>query len=173
METWSAISGRRNVREYDDRPIEPQQLERILEAGRWAPSSKNGQPWHFIVCTDRERLLELARAGAYTGHVAGAAAVIALVVPEGPESWENEVNAFDLGQAAQNMMLAAWDMGIGSSHASVYEPGLVRDLLGYPEDHRCDLLVSFGYPADARIAQKKRSGSARRPLAAIVHRERW
>ena len=173
METRRAVLTRRNVREFEDRPLEPEALERILEAGRWAPSSKNDQRWHFIVCTEREHLAKLSRVGAYTDHVAGAAAAIACVVPEGRELWENEINAFDLGQAVENMMLAAWELGIGSCHGSVYEPELARELLGYPEDHRCDLLVSFGYPSDPSVFEAPRSDGARRPASAIVHEERW
>jgi len=173
VETWKAISTRRNVREFADRPIEPEKLDRILQAGRWAPSSKNDQPWHFIVCTDREHLLELSRVGAYTDHLAGAGAAVGFVVREGREPSENEINALDVGQAVENMMLAAWDMGIGSCHGSVYEPELARRLLGYPEDHRCDLLVSFGYPAGAGLPERPRSERGRRPLETIVHRQRW
>jgi len=173
METHRAVLTRRNIREFADRPIESEKLERILGAGRWAPSSKNEQRWHFIVCTDPDHLRELSRVGAYTEHLAGAAAAVALVVPEGREPWENEINAFDLGQAVENMMLVAWDIGVGSCHGSVYEPELARELLGYPDDHRCDLIVSFGYPADPSVFDAPRSERARRPASEFVHEERW
>jgi nitroreductase len=173
MDTSRAVLTRRNVREFSDRPIDPGDLERILEAARWAPSSKNDQRWSFIVCTDRARLRELSHVGAYTDHVAGAAAAVACVVPEGREPWENEINSFDLGQAVENMMLVAWELGIGSCHGSVYEPGLARELLGYPEDHRCDLLVSLGYPADSSVFDAPRSQRARRSSSELVHLERW
>ncbi len=61
METWDAIRARRDVRQYTDQPIARENLERILEAGRRAPSSRNWQPWNFVVVTDRERLIELAK----------------------------------------------------------------------------------------------------------------
>jgi nitroreductase len=77
METWDAITARRNVREFEDRPLPREHLERILEAGRRAPSSRNWQPWDFILVTDREHLRELAKVWRGAGHVANSAATIA------------------------------------------------------------------------------------------------
>ncbi len=173
MDAWEAISTQRAVRSFADRAIEPERLERILRAGRRAPSSKNEQRWHFIACTDRGHLVALSKVGVFAAHIAGAAAVVALVTPEAEEDWRRESIAFDLGQAAQSMMLAAWEMGIGSVHAAVYEEELTRELLGYPEGYRCDYLISFGYPADPSDLTRLRHGSGRKPLQEIVHRERW
>jgi nitroreductase len=77
METWDAIRARRNVRTYEDRPIPPEDLERILEAARRTPSSMNEQPWDFVLCTERETLQELSRTWRYATHVAGSAATVA------------------------------------------------------------------------------------------------
>ncbi len=80
METWDAIRARRDVRQYTDQPIARENLERILEAGRRAPSSGNWQPWNFVVVTDREQLIELAKVWDQGGrHIAQLAATIALV----------------------------------------------------------------------------------------------
>jgi nitroreductase len=81
MQTWDAITSRRNVRSFADRPIPPDDVDRILEAGRRAPSSQNWQPWDFIVVTDRDQLRELARVWRGAGHVAGSAATIAVIEP--------------------------------------------------------------------------------------------
>src|SRR5271155_6055546 len=81
MQTWEAITARRNVRSFADRPIPAADLDRILEAGRRAPSSQNWQPWDFIVVTDREQLRALARVWRGAGHVAGSAATIAVIGP--------------------------------------------------------------------------------------------
>jgi nitroreductase len=81
MQTWDAITSRRNVRSFTDRPIPPTDLDRILEAGRRAPSSQNWQPWDFIVVTDREQLRALARVWRGAGHVAGSAATIVVIGP--------------------------------------------------------------------------------------------
>ncbi len=80
---------------------------------------------------------------------------------------------FDLGQAAQNMMLAAWELGIGSVPATVYDQDLARRLLGHPADHHCEFLISFGYPADPGLLTASLRPGGRKPLAAIVHEERW
>ncbi len=80
---------------------------------------------------------------------------------------------FDLGQAAENMMLVAWELGIGSVPATVYEQELARRILGYPDDRWCEYILSFGYPADpAELTAPLRPGG-RRPLEEMVHEERW
>jgi nitroreductase len=173
METRKAIESRRNVREFADRPIDPEILDRIVDAARHAPSSMNGQRWAFVVVTDRERRRALASQGDWAGHVAGAAAAVAVVAPEGEDPDERESIAFDLGQAVQNLMLAAWDQGIGSCHATVGRPEGVRELLGLPEGWRCDLVVSLGYPADPSVMTAPPQAGGRRPLEDVVHRERW
>ena len=94
METWNAITSRRNVREYRDEPIPPDDLDRVLEAARRAPSSRNWQPWDFVVVTDRDRLGELAAAGEYAAHVPGSAATIALVMRDYDDPDERETARF-------------------------------------------------------------------------------
>ena len=173
MDVWEAIWKQRAVRSFTYRSIEPDRLERILEAGRRAPSSKNEQRWNFVAVADRERLQQLARVGPYAGHLAGAAAAVALVVPDAEEGRRRESIAFDLGQCARNMMLAAWGMGIGSVHATVYEEGLARGLLGYPEGYSCPYLISFGYPADPDELSRPLAKGVRKPLGELVHRESW
>ena len=79
MLTWVAVTSRRNVRSFTDRPVPAADLDRILEAGRRSPSSQNWQPWDFILVTERDQLRELATTGPGAGHLAGAAAVIAVI----------------------------------------------------------------------------------------------
>ena len=173
MTVWDAVRTRRAIRAFADRPLAPAELDRILRAGRRAGSSKNLQRWAFIVVQDRATLAELAAVGPWAGHLAGAAVGIALVTPD-PSSADAPLSVmFDLGQAAENMMLVAWELGIGSVPATVYEPDLARRILGYPDDHHCEYLLSFGYPADpAALTAPPRPGG-RRPLDAMVHRDRW
>lgn len=165
---WRTIRTQRAVRRFDVRPIDEHVLRRIVDAGRRAPSSMNAQRWSFVVATDGERLRDLARVGEYADHIGAAAAAVALVTPDADEDWMRESIAFDLGQSAQNMMLCAWEAGIGSVHAAVYDEALARRLLGYPDGSRCDYVLSFGYPAE-----RPRDEGARRPLDEVVHRERW
>jgi nitroreductase len=170
---WAAISTRRAIRSFQDRPLEPAHLERIIRAGRRANSSKNLQRWSFIVCRDRSHLRELSTLGPWAGHLAGAAVGIALVTPD-PRADDAPLSIlFDLGQAADSMMLAAWELGIGSVPATVYEHDRARELLGYPAGLHCEYLLSFGYPADlADLSRPPRSGG-RKPLAELIHEERW
>ena len=108
METWDAIRARRNVRQYADQPIARENLERILEAGRRAPSSRNWQPWNFVVVTDREQLIELAKVWDRGGrHIAQSAATIALVAKQPEDERHRDWLMYDFGQATENMMLAA------------------------------------------------------------------
>jgi len=173
MSTWEAISTKRVVRRFADRPLDPDHLIRILNAGRRAASSKNLQRWDFIVCRDRGHLAELAIVGPYAGHLAGAAVAIALVTPDPRVAGSPLSVMFDLGMAAGNMMLTAWELGIGSVPATVYEQGEARDLLGYPADRHCEYLLSFGYPADPDVLSRPNRAGGRQALGDIVHDERW
>ena len=173
MSVWEAISTKRAVRKFADRPLAAEDLDRILRAGRRSGSSKNLQRWEFIVCRDRDHLRELAAVGPWAGHLAGAAVGIALVTPD-PSSADAPLSVmFDLGQAAAYMMLAGWELGIGSVPATVYDHDLARRLLGYPATHYCEYLLSFGYPADETVLRARNKPGGRRPLAEIVHEERW
>jgi nitroreductase len=169
METWEAITSRRNVRSFADRPIPAADLDRILEAGRRSPSSQNWQPWDFILVTDRERLRELARVWRGAGHVAGAAAAIVVIGPAADNEFHRA--QLDLGQATMAMILAAADLGIGSSHAGVADVELARRLLGFPQDRDWAFLISLGYPADRPLTPIK--NPRRRAFGEVVHRDRW
>ena len=170
---WSAIATRRAIRAFADRPLEPAHLDRILNAGRRAGSSKNQQRWAFIVCRDRERLEALSTVGPWAGHLAGAAVGIALVTPDPHRPGAPLSILFDLGQAAENMMLAAWELGIGSVPATVYEHDAAREVLGYPDDWRCEYILSFGYPADPSVLTAPPKPGGRRSQDDVLHRERW
>jgi len=171
METWDAITARRNVREYSDRPIANVDLDRILEAGRRSPSSMNEQPWDFIAVTQRVWLEALADVWRYGTHIGGAAAAIALLSPTSEDADARETFAFDLGQAAMGMMLAAADLGIGSCHSAIGDQEVARGILGFPNDRECVMILSLGYPARWPLAPV--ASPNRRAFDDIVHRERW
>jgi len=172
METWQAINKLRVVREFGDEPLAQEHVERILNAGRRAGSSKNEQRWAFIVIRDRANLRELARVGRYAGHVARAALAIALVTPDASGPRDRSI-MWDLGRAAQNMVLAAWELGIGSVPATVHNPDVARRLLGLPTNRRCDFILSFGRPADPTLLTTPNRPGGRVPLESLVHDERW
>ena len=170
---WDAIATIRAIRGFADRPLEEAHVDRILRAGRRAGSSKNLQRWTFIVCRDREHLQALAAVGPFAAHLAGAAVGIALVTPDPHASGAPLSIEWDLGRAAQNMVLAAWELGIGSVPATVYEHDLTRRLLGYPDDQWCEYILSFGYPADPADLTRPPSAGGRRDLDEMVRDERW
>ena len=173
MDVREAVATVRTVREFSDEPLSDADLEALVNAGRRAGSSKNLQRWGFVVVRERARLTELSAAGPWAGHIAGAAAAIALVVPD-PRAPEAPLSIiFDIGRAAQNIVLSAWEMGIGSCPATVYEQDLVRGVLGYPDDHHCEYILSLGRPADpSRLTRPARAGG-RLSLDAVLHHERW
>jgi len=171
MDTWDAIRARRNVRQFTDRPISREDLDRILEAGRRTPSSMNEQRWDFVVVTDRKQLQELAKVWRYGRHVAASAATVALIAPQTDDPETDCSIEYDLGQVTMSMMLAAADVGMGSGHSAVMDQDRARKVLGLPEDHRAAYLIAFGYPADRPLAPIRNPN--RRPFEDVVHRGRW
>ena len=169
MQTWDAITSRRNVRSFAGQPVSPAHLDRILEAARRAPSSRNNQPWDFVLVTDRARLQELATVWVGAGHVATSAATIALITSDKPEHAKRA--EFDLGQATMSIMLAAADLGIGSCHSGIGDQELADRLLGLPEGRTCALLISLGYPAGRPLAPI--GNPDRRAFDDVVHRGTW
>ena len=150
METWDAIRARRNVRVYTDRPIAEADLERILEAGRRAPSASNRQPWDFVVTTDRGQLEALATVWRGARHLLGAAAAIVLTLKEPEEERYRLMDQYDLGQATMAMELAAVDLGIGSGHSAIGDQDRVpADPL---DPGRADLRLHAG----ARVPRRPR-----------------
>jgi nitroreductase len=173
MTVWEAIRTKRMVRRFDARPLAPEHLNRIVDAGRHAGSSKNSQRWDFVVVEDRDSLRRLAEVGPFAGHVAGAAAAVALVTPDPRAPGASLSLVWDAGLAAENMMLAAWELGIGSCPATVYKAAVAREVLGYPDDRFCGYILSFGYPADPGDLTRPPRAGGRRPLGDVLHRGRW
>jgi nitroreductase len=171
METWDAVSARRNVRQYTEQPIAREDLERILEAGRRAPSASNWQPWNFVVVTDRDQLVELAKAWEQGGkHIARSAATIAIVA-ERPEDGRGDLLQYDLGQATAYIMIAAADLGIGSGHSAVRDQEQAQRVLGFPDGFFAAYMIGLGYPADRPLRPIERP--ERRPFDEVVHWGRW
>ena len=172
METWDAIRARRNVRQYTDQPIAREDLERICEAGRRSPSAGNGQPWDFVVVTDRAQLTELAKVWERGGrHIAKSVATIALVAREPEDGRQRDLMLYDFGQATAYMMLAAADLGIGSGHSAVADQQQAQRVLGFPDGYLAVYLIGLGYPADRPLRPLTRPN--RRPFDQVVHWGRW
>lgn len=171
METSNALAARRDVRAFAPRPIAREHLDRILEAGRRAPSAGNAQPWDFIVSTDPDRLAALAATSPSAAHVASAAATITLVLPDAAGGPERPFDQFDLGQAVMAMAVAAADLGIGSGHGAVEDGARCAEILGVPAGRRCAHFLALGYPADRPL--RPIAHPKRRPFEEVVHRERF
>jgi nitroreductase len=169
LSAWDAIRSRRNVRQYAELLIAGPDLDQILEAARRSPSSQNSQPWDFVVVTDRDLLSRLAAVWLGGKHIAGSAATIALIT-SAQEAARGRVQ-FDLGQVSMSIMIAAVGLGIGSCHSAVGDQDLARELLGYPADRTCSLLISLGYPAGRPLVPIRIPD--RRLLSDLVHRDRW
>ncbi len=170
MDVMQAIKLKRAVRQFQEKPLPPEAVNAILNAGRRAQSSKNGQPWRFIAIQDKAVLKSLSECGMYAGHLSGAALGVAILTsaPEGEFQ-----TLFDAGQSAAYMQLAAWELGIGSCLASIYEPEKARQLLGFPEDLHLRLALSFGYPLDEGVLTALPRKGGRQAFTDLVHWDRW
>jgi nitroreductase len=171
METWDAMRARRNVRQFTEQPVPDEALDRILEAGRRAPSAGNWQPWDFVLVTDRAQLVDLAKVWQGAGHVARAAAAIAIVAPTPQDEQQSALLQYDLGQATYAMTVAAADLGIGTGHAAAADQDHARAVLHFPEGRFLAYVLAVGYPADRPLRVLTRLD--RRPFDEVVHRGTW
>jgi len=165
MDVIAAIRSKRAVRQFSNREVTREDILNILDCGRRAQSSKNTQPWQFIVVQDRSKLKALSETGNFAQHLAGATFAVVFVSQDN-NPWIN----FDLGQSAAYMQLGAWSVGIGSCLANIYRPDDARKILGIPENLQCMVAISFGYPA-ADFVPAKMGG--RKPLDELVRWDQW
>jgi nitroreductase len=164
MDTYLAVASKRDERRYADREVPAEVVERILDAGRLAGSSRNRQPWRFLVVESRDVVERLADGVSVPANVREAALVIALVG-----------RGFDLGRAVQNMFLAAWNEGVVSCPNRVRESAAAAELLGLQEGEEIGTVLSFGYPSrprdpESRSAEEWSRRANRRPLDELVTR---
>jgi nitroreductase len=165
MDVIDAIHSRRAVRKFSDEPVSQEHIEAILRAGARAQSSKNTQPWRFVVIRDRAMLETLSKLGDFAWHVAGANFAVALV-GAADSTW----NSFDLGQAAAQMQLAAHALGVGSCIAAMYKRDEAKQVLGIPSDRNFFCVISFGYPSEAHEPFKM---GGRKPISDLAMWDRW
>jgi len=170
MDVYEAIRTRKSVRSYLDRAVEPEKLERILEAGRLAPSANNRQEWRFVVVTDADTRRRLADEGAGQRFVGEAPVVIAACAETDRHDMRCGIPCYliDVAIAVDHMTLAATAEGLGTCWIGAFDPEKVRRILGIPQDIEVVELLPLGYPRDPKPAAKSRL-----PLETIVHREGW
>jgi nitroreductase len=141
MDAYLAVASKREVRRYDGRPLPEDAVRRVLEAGRVAGSSRNRQARRFVVLRDRALVERAAAAVHVPENVLGAALVVVVVTGrKGPTS-------FDAGRAAQNMMLAAWNEGIGSCPNGIADSEALASVVGASDEEQIAIVLTFGYPA--------------------------
>ena len=170
MNVSDAIRTKRAIRKFQDKPLPDEVVKAILNAGRRSQSSKNEQTWQFIAIRDKSVLKGLSECGTWAGHLAGAALGVAILTPD-PEGKFQIM--FDAGQAAAFMQLAAWELGVGSVPASLYEHEKAREVLGFPPEWHVRVALSFGYPLEAEKLSAAPKKGGRRSLEEIVHWDRW
>lgn len=166
MDTYLAITSRRDVKSYERRPVPDELVERILDAGRLAGSARNRQPWRFVVVRSEKLRQKLAETVYVPENVLGAGLVIALAAPARGSS------GFDCGRAAQNMLLAAWNEGIASSPNGLRDPDRAASLLGLDPEWMPQVVLTFGYPArpvdpESRPPEEWSARANRLPLSEI------
>jgi nitroreductase len=149
MEVSEAIRKRCSIRQFRDGVIPDDVLRRILEAARWAPSPFNTQPWEFIIIKDKETLKAISKYARYSGYLSEAPMAIAVLVPpiDSKFSWVESTGEprFAAAMAVQNMMLAAWEMGIGTCWVSI-EREKVAKILDVPVTYFVLTVMPLGYP---------------------------
>lgn len=157
-DTYQSILRLRAIRDFADEPLAPDDLERILEAARWTGSSKNRQDWSFVVVDDEEGLQGVAAHGDFTQPVRDSATTIVLVQEPGG-------NMFDIGRAAQNIMLAADSIGVASCPITLHRSDDAREQVGAPKSSVVMYAVALGYPA--KSAEPRQYGG-RKPADQVV-----
>ncbi len=172
MYVLEVIRNRRAVRQFKPDIIPDDILLKILEAARWAPSPFNTQPWEFIIIKDKETLKSIAKYARYSGYLENAPMAIAVIVPHinGKFSWIESIGEprFAAAIAVQNMMLAAWELGIGTCWVSI-EREKVGELLNVPKTHFVLTVIPVGYP---EMTPPKHDESSRKNIKDMIFYEK-
>jgi nitroreductase len=163
MEVFEAVRTVLAVRNYQDKPIPPETVRRIVEAAHLTASSMNGQPWHFIVVENRDTLRALGgllRTGPYVAQ-----APLAVVVAIDKTTFA----VSDASRAIQSMILTAWSEGVGSNWVGFMGLDTLKPLLNIPAEMDVIAVIPFGYPVKTLGRGKKK----RKPLSEVVHRGKF
>ncbi len=167
MDVLSLLKSRRSIRVYQEKPLPQDLLLKILEAGRWAPTGANLQPWHFIVVQDPETRKEIGKIARFffikSSHVEKAPVLIAL----GFDTKKGRYGRYDVTLAGGNMMTMAQSLGIGTCWIGAFDEGRLKEILSIPEYIEIVGLITLGYP------DEKAEIPPRVELEKIVHWETW
>ena len=170
IDVFTVISTRRSIRKYQSKPVSEDQLSRILEAGRLAPSAANRQPWHFLVVTDPTIRKKMRQA--YSREWFSDAPIILVVCVDPHEAWVRadgeEFWKVDAAIALQNMILQATTEGLGTCWIGAFDEPVAKHILEIPNPIRIVAMTPIGYPDE-----EKGPVSNRKKLQALVHRDTW
>ena len=165
MDVLDCIRTRRTVREFKDEPVSDESLGKLLAAARWAPSSRNQQPWRLIVIRDRDTLTKMGETASSGGFLARAPLAIAIVMVNADQP------RMDAGRALQQMELAAWDDGMGTCYVTLSDDqrATIAELLDIPDGLDLITVLPFGYRQD----DFRGRGVPRMPMTDMVFEERF
>src|SRR5262245_36411296 len=166
MDVYECIRTRRTVREFKPDPVPDAIVHKILRAGRWAPSSSNTQPWHFVVVRERQTIAAIGRIATQGPFIGRAPLAIAIVMENARRP------QLDAGRAIQQMELVAWSEGLGTCFVGIRaaeQQQAIKELLGIPDAMERITVLPFGY----RPAGRRAAGTPRKPMTEIAHSEKF
>ena len=159
MEVFDAVRTVLAVRNYQDKPVPPEVVRRIVEAGRLTGSSMNRQPWHFIVVENRDTLRQLGALAKTGPYIAQAPLAIVVAIER------TMFSVSDASRAIQSMILTAWSEGVGSNWVGFRGLDEVKSLLSIPDELEVLAIIPFGYPAQPIGKGKKK----RKSISEVAH----
>lgn len=164
MDAYAAVVGKRDTRSYTDEPVGDDDLRRVLQAGRMAGSAKNAQLTRLVVVTDSEQRRRLTESGDFTSWIHTAPVIIVLTMPV------EDGRLFDVGRMAQNMMVVAHSLGLGTCPVTFQHQDRLRQVLGMPGDVEGRHAITLGHRGTEPSNPLR---SSRVALDDLVHRDRW
>ena len=169
MDVLDVIKKRRSIRAYTDEKVSKENVERLIEAARWAPSAGNTQPLEVVVVTDNEIKRELSEAALNQTFIQNASVVFVVCANENRSSrsygnrGKNLYSIQDTAAATQNILLTAQELGLATCWVGAFNDHDIADAVNAPKNMRPVAIIPVGYPAEKRVAPQ------RRPISEFVH----
>ena len=170
--TIRAVRTVRQARQYKPDAVPPEVVNELLEVARWTGSSRNTQPWHFVVVTDKEKLKAISELRTAINWVAGAPLAIAIVLDGANQLSE----AYDEGRVTERVLIAARTRGLGGGvawYGDESQQAEGKRILGIPEEKTARQVVVIGYPVSTKDPRPTRATPGRKELSEIVSYNRW
>ena len=178
MEFMDVVAARKSVRDYEDKPVEEEKIVKILEAARLAPSWANKQCCRYIVVKDKNKIQELA--SGLTGWLKKAPVIVVACADPKDSGDRNGMNYYlvDVGISMQQLVLAATAVELGTCWIGAFDEAKIKKSLGIPQNIKVVAMTPLGYPADkeglgSKLIKTVVGAGKRKPLAEIIHQEKW